>query len=387
MTTLLLSAGDASGDLHAAGFVHAFRERQPGARFVGLGGDEMRKAGVEILVHQRELAVGGLLELVGSARGILSVWRRMSAALGEVEPDLAVLVDSGGFNLPFARRLRRRCSAPLLYYVAPQVWAWRQGRIRKLARRVDRLAVIFPFEPEFYAETGLQVDFVGHPLVETLSSLARERRPEALREALGLPLERPLVALLPGSRRNEVSQQLSLQLDAARCLYARDPRVAFALALAPTIPKEVALEWLERAELPPSLPIQIVQGASREVMVACDVALAKPGTVTIELALLARPMVVMGRANALTAAVIRRAVKLPSLSMPNLIAGRSIVPELLQEEARPEAIAGALAKLLEGPAREQQLADLCEVRRRLGEGGAAERVSQIAEEMLGISEA
>jgi len=387
MTTLLLSAGDVSGDLHAAGFVHAFRERHPGARFVGLGGDEMRKAGVELLVHQRELAVGGLLELMGSARGIVSVWRRMVAALGEVEPDLAVLVDSGGFNLPFARRLRRRCSAPVLYYVAPQVWAWRRGRIRKLARRVDRLAVIFPFEPEFYAETGLRVDFVGHPLVETLSSLARERHPEALREALGLPVERPLVALLPGSRRNEVSQQLSVQLETARCLHARDPRVAFVLVLAPTIPSEVAGAQLEAAALPPSLPIQIVQGASREVMAACDLALAKPGTVTVELALLACPMVVMGRANALTAAVIRRAVELPSLTMPNLIAGRAIVPEFLQEEARPEPIAAALAELLEGPARERQLAELSGVRRRLGEGGAALRVSEIAEEMLGLPQA
>ncbi|MBW2272829.1 MAG: lipid-A-disaccharide synthase [Deltaproteobacteria bacterium] len=387
MTTLLLSAGDASGDLHAAGFVHAFREKQPRARFVGLGGDEMHKAGVEIFVHQRELAVGGLLELMGSARGIVSVWRRMDALLREVEPDLAVLVDSGGFNLPFARRLRRRCSAPILYYVAPQVWAWRRGRIRKLARRVDRLAVIFPFEPEVYAGTRLRVDFVGHPLVESLSSLARERRPEAVREALGLPAEGPLVALLPGSRRNEVSQQLSVQLEAARKLHDRDPRVVFALALAPTIPIEVAQAWLDRAALPPSIFIRIVQGASREVMLACDLALAKPGTVTVELALLARPMVVMGRANALTAAVIRRAVKLPSLTMPNLIVGKPIVPEFLQEEARPESIADALAKLLEGPAREQQLADLGEVRRRLGAGGAARRVSQIAEEMLGASTA
>jgi lipid-A-disaccharide synthase len=387
MTTLLLSAGDASGDLHAAGFVHAFRERHPRARFVGLGGDEMRKAGVELLVHQRELAVGGLLELAGSARGIVSVWRRMSAALDEVAPHLAVLVDSGGFNLPLARRIRRRRAAPVLYYVAPQVWAWRRGRIRKLARRVDRLAVIFPFEPDFYAGTGLRVDFVGHPLVEKLSSLARERRPEALREALGLPLQRPLVALFPGSRRNEVSQQLSVQLEAARCLHALDPRVVFVVALASTIPCEVARARLARAELPPSLSIQMVQGVSREVMAACDLALAKPGTVTVELALLSRPMVVMGRANALTAAVIRRAVKLPSLTMPNLIAGRPIVPEFLQEEAKPEPIARALAELLEGPARERQLAALAEVSRRLGEGGAAQRVTEIAEEMLDASQA
>ncbi|MBW2725579.1 MAG: lipid-A-disaccharide synthase, partial [Deltaproteobacteria bacterium] len=163
MTTLLISAGDASGDLHAAEFVRAFRAQHPDARILGLGGDEMRRAGVELVVHQRDLAVGGLLELGRSLAKIVSTWRAMVRVLARANPDLVVLVDSGGFNLPFARRVRRRCGAKILYFVAPQVWAWRPGRIRKLARRVDRMAVIFPFEPAVYAETELPVEFVGHP--------------------------------------------------------------------------------------------------------------------------------------------------------------------------------------------------------------------------------
>jgi len=167
MTTLLVSAGDASGDLHAAAFVRAFRARHPDARILGLGGDEMRRAGAELVVHQRNLAIGGLLELWRSLPKIVSTWRRMDRTLATAKPDLVVLVDSGGFNIPFARRVRRRCDAKILYFVAPQVWAWRPGRIQQLARRVDRIAVIFPFEPRAYSGTNLPVEFVGHPLMES----------------------------------------------------------------------------------------------------------------------------------------------------------------------------------------------------------------------------
>jgi lipid-A-disaccharide synthase len=231
MTTLLISAGDASGDLHAADFVRSFRKLRPETRFVGLGGDEMERAGVELVVHQRDLAVGGLLELFGSIPRIAAAWRRLGEALIRLRPALVVLVDSGGFNLPFARRVRRVVDAKILYFVAPQVWAWRRGRIPKLARRVDRMAVIFPFEPEIYRGTSLRVDYVGHPLVEKLTSLAAQIDCAAARAIIGVDENVRLVTLFPGSRRNEIREQLPVQLAAARWLQSLSSSAQFVICV------------------------------------------------------------------------------------------------------------------------------------------------------------
>ncbi len=382
MKTIFLSAGDASGELHAAALVMALRERLPDARFLGLGGAAMEKAGVELVVHQREIAIGGLFEVFRDLGRIVSAWRRLGAALRASRPDLVILVDAPDFNIPFARRARR-AGAPVFYFISPQVWAWRRGRIRKIARRVDRLAVIFPFEREVYAGTELPVDFVGHPLVDRLNGLLETRDPLAARRALGLDETRPLVALLPGSRRNEVRGTLPLQLRAAQALHARDPRVAFAIAVAPSIPRETVDAAVAQAGLPTLMRLDVVEGRTYEVMLAADAALAKPGTVTVESALVGTPLVVAARANAVTAFIMRRVVKVPSFTMPNLIAGEPVIPEFLQEDADPERIASALLDLLAGPARERQLAGLARVRERLGAGGAAERAARIAEEMAG----
>lgn len=382
MTTVLVSAGDASGELHAAALVEALKARLPDARFLGLGGPEMEKAGVELVVHQREIAVGGLFEVARDLRRVVSAWRRLVRALRESKPDLVVLVDSPDFNIPFARRARR-AGAPVLYYVSPQVWAWRRGRIHKLARRVDRMAVIFPFEVEVYAGTRLPVEFVGHPLADRLGGRFAARDTAAARLSLGLEAGRPLVALLPGSRRNEVRGTLPLQLRAAAELHGRDPRVAFAVAVASSIPRATVDAAIAEAALPSLLELHVIEGRTYDVLMAADVALAKPGTVTVEAALLGTPMVVAARANPITASIMRRIVKVPSFTMPNLIAGETVVPEYLQEEARPGPIADALAGLLAGEERDRQMAGLERVRERLGPGGAAERAADIAMEMIG----
>jgi lipid-A-disaccharide synthase len=380
MTTFFLSAGDASGELHAAALVEALRARAPGARFLGLGGGAMEKAGVELVVHQRELAVGGLVEVVRDVGRVVGAWRRLGLALRGARPDVVILVDSPDFNIPLARRARR-LGLPVLYYVSPQVWAWRRGRIRKIARRVDRLAVIFPFEEEVYAGTGLRVDFVGHPLVDRLAGLREAAGRDERRRALGLDPEARWVALLPGSRRNEVRDTLPLQLAVARVMHARDPRVRFAIAVAPSIPRATVEAGIAAAGLPSRLPLEIVEDRTYEVVLAADVALAKPGTVTVEVCLLGTPLVVAARAHPLTAAIMRRLVKVPSFTMPNLIAGRTVVPEFLQEDARPEAVADAIFERFAGPTREAQLRDFEAVRAQLGEGGAAERAASIALEM------
>lgn len=382
MTDVLMAVGDASGDLHAAEFVRALRRRRPGLSFSGLGGAAMKRAGVDVRVDQDALAVGGVLELAGSARRIGRAWRGLDRALTAGSPRLVVLVDSGAFNLPFARRVRRRCRAPILYFVAPQVWAWRRWRIGKLARRVDRLAVILPFEPEVYAETGVRVDFVGHPLVDPLCDLRRSLAPGDALERLGLDAGARWIAVLPGSRRNEVERHLPVQLETIRLLHARDPRLAFAVAVAPSIDPEPVRRAIERAGLPSLARVACVEGRTRELLRGARVALAKPGTALLEAALLETPMVVMGRAHPVTAAFVRRAIRVPFLAMPNLVAGRAVVPEFVQGEAAPEPLADAVLALVEGPERERQLRDLAEVCGRLGPGGAAERVADIAESML-----
>lgn len=381
MTTVLVCAGDASGDLLATGFVAALRERRPDLRFVGLGGDGCEKAGVEIVVGQRELAIGGFIEVVPSLRRIVGAWRRLGVAVREHRPSLAVLVDSPDFNLPFARRLRR-AGVPVLYYVSPQVWAWRRGRVRKLARRVDAMAAIFPFEPAVYAGTPLRVEFVGHPLVEPLAALASRFDRSAARAGLSLPVEGDFVALLPGSRRNELRHHLGLFLASAAALVRERPATSFVLALAPSLGRDDLDRVLAAEPEAHRVPLHVVSGRSHEVMLAADAILAKPGTVSVEAMLLERPLVVAARTSAFSAWLTRRLVEVPTLTMANLIADAPVVPEFLQEQATPKAIAGALAALLEGPAARVQRERLAPVRASLGRGGAARRAAAMALEML-----
>ena len=381
MSDVLLSVGDASGDGAAADFVRALARRRPGTRFAGLGGPEMEKAGVRLVAHQGALAVGGLLELLPDLRGVARTWRALAARLRAAPPALVVLVDSSGFNLPFARRARRAGCATL-YYVAPQVWAWRSGRARVLARRVDRLAVTLPFEAAWYAKAGIRAEFVGHPLVDRLAGVGTPADPAEARLALGLDPNQPVVALLPGSRRNEVRHILPVYLETARILHARDPRLAFALPVAPGIARAPLEARVRAARLPRELRIALVDGRSLTVLRACDVAVVKPGTGSLEATLLDRPHVVAGRGHPLSAAIVRRLVRVSHMAMPNLIAGAPVVPELLQAEAQPAHIARAVAALRAGPAREAQLRAFAAVRARLGPAGAAERVAKIAAEML-----
>lgn len=381
MTTVLFSVGDASGDVYAADLSRELARRLHEPRFLGLGGVEMEKAGVELVVHQRDLSVGGLFELLPDLPRVVRAWRRMVRVLAESRPDLVILVDSSGFNIPFAGRARSQ-RIPTLYYVSPQVWAWRRGRIRKIARRVDRMAAIFPFEPEVYASTDLPVEFVGHPLVERLRDAAERLEGKRARAALGLDPEARIVALLPGSRRAELRYVLGIQLETARILHARDPAIHFVLPVAPAIDRADVEARIRSAGLPSGLRLDVVSGRSLEAVCACDVALVKPGTSTLEATLLGRPLVVAARGNPLTAFLLRRLVKVDSLTMPNLIAGEPIVPEFFQRDAVPERIADAVQERLAGPVRDDQLARLGAVREQLRTGGAARRAAEIAEEML-----
>ncbi|MCA9503347.1 MAG: lipid-A-disaccharide synthase [Spirochaetaceae bacterium] len=402
MTTILISAGDVSGDRHAARVVRRLRARRPDLRFVGMGGAAMAEAGVELAVDQRRVAVGGLVELLGHARGLVTAWRTLGACLESERPELVVLIDSGGFHLPFARRVRAAGGARILYAVAPQIWAWRPGRLRKLVARTERIAVVLPFEVDFYAAHGVAVDYVGHPALDGLPPIEVADLPRLrtiARAALGLPAEAELLGLFPGSRPAEWRRHLPLGLETYGRLRDRRPGLEALVVLPPNLDepaaRALAADGLARVGGRvhftggvPTDPVPTSEGANRPALDAIDVALAKPGTVTLELLARLRPMVVTGRVHPLTAWLAGRSLRTRWLALPNLVAGAEIVPERLQTEAEPERLAEALEPLFEGPLRERMIAALGSTRARLdaadpaaGEG-ASERVARIVEEML-----
>ena len=366
---VMLVAGEASGDLHAAGLVAALRRRQPGIEIWGVGGRESRASGMNTAIDIAEIATLGLVEVGEKGRALLRTYRMLRRELYDRPPQLLVLIDFPEFNLALAAVAKRR-GVPVFYYVSPQVWAWRRGRVRKILRRVDRLAVLFPFEPAVYGNDP-KVVFVGHPLLDSV-------RPTATREQTlarhGLDPQKRLVALLPGSRRHEIERMLPEMAGAAQALVAHHG-VQCAVALAATLPRGLAEPIVAGRGV--SLPL--IEGDTYNLVAASDLVLVASGTATLEVALLERPMVIMYRSSPITFFIAERLVGVPWLGMPNLIAGREIVPELLQRDARAERIALEAEAILTSPARAQAIrTDLAALRAALGSGGAAERAADLA---------
>ncbi len=371
---VLLVAGEASGDMHGADLVAALRARVPGVRVRGIGGAQLRAAGMETLVDTTEVATMGLMEARERLGAVLRAYRTMRRLVRRERPDLLILIDFAEFNLALAG-VAHRAGVPVLYYISPQVWAWRRGRVRKIARRVDRLAMVFPFEAALYAGTGLRADFVGHPLLDRVRP-TRDR--DATYAALGLDPAKRLVALLPGSRRKEMDLLLPILAEAARRLAERGD-CQCVLALADTLSAdEVAVTMRGR-----ELAARVVAGDTYNLVHASDVVLVASGTATLETALLERPMVIVYRVTPLTFALARRLVSVPFIGMPNLIAGRGVVPELIQDDVTPERVVAEAARFLDDPAYATATrAALGELRHALGDGGAAGRAAAIAAEML-----
>ncbi len=370
---VFLSTADASGDMHAAALVEALRKRALELDVFGLGGSSLAAVGFRQVVPQSELAIAGLVEVLGSLPRVLGAYTRLRRALSEApRPDLAIFVDSPDLNLPLAA-VAKRSGVPVLYYIAPQVWAWRPGRVRKLARRTDAVAVIFPFEEPILRAAGVNARFVGHPLVDRLATFSRGRSRDELARELGLDPARPVLGLLPGSRHNEVERNWPVLLETARLLRASLPELQVQLVVASTLQAEhfETPDWL-----------RVVRGRSHDAMAVSTCLISAAGTATVEAALLGVPLVVAHVTSPLTFELARRIARVPSSCMVNLIAGAGVVPERIQAHARPAALAAVVARLLRDPvAREEMRARLAEAVAMLGPPGAAERVADLALEV------
>jgi len=367
---IFISAGEESGDLHGAALARALRQRFPGARLIGLGGARMEAEGVELLAGLRELAVMGFVEVIRHLPFFVDLRKRVFAALEAERVDLVIPIDYPGFNLRLARHARGR-GIPVLYYIAPQVWAWHKSRVRDLARDADEVAVVLPFEEAFLRAAGVNAKFVGHPL---LDRAAPELPREAWARANGLDPARPILGLFPGSRAQEVRRHLELFSAAAERVVARDTRVQPAIAM----PRGIDRAVYTGARWP------LVESTGGMLLQYATAALVKSGTTTLEAGIAATPMIVVYRMAPLSYALARRVVKVPHIALANLIAERRVAPEFVQDAATPEALADALLPLLDerSTERAEMVQGLSLIRGKLGGAGASARVAEIAGALL-----
>ncbi|HEX8392720.1 MAG TPA: lipid-A-disaccharide synthase [Longimicrobium sp.] len=367
--TIFISAGEESGDLHGAALARALRERFPHARLIGLGGARMQAEGVSLFAGLRELAVMGLVEVLRHLPFFMDLRKRVFAALERERVDLVIPIDYPGFNLRLARHAKAS-GIPVLYYIAPQVWAWHKSRVRDLARDADRVAVVLPFEEDFLRKGGVNATFVGHPLLDRAAPPLP--RGEWAR-AHGLDPARPILALFPGSRAQEVGRHLELFSAAADRVVSKDPRVQVVIGVPGGMDRAVyaGSRW------------PLVDSKDGLLQYATAV-IAKSGTTTLEAALALTPLIVVYRMNAASYAVARRLVKVPHIALANLIAEDRVAPEFIQDAATPDALADAVLPLLDeaSPERRRMIDGFAGVRDRLGGPGASARVAALAAELL-----
>jgi lipid-A-disaccharide synthase len=370
---ILVSAGEASGDRYAAMLVEELRRVWPDAEFFGCAGPRLRRAGVRAVIEAESLAVVGLVEVLGHLPRIYGQYRKLLAAARKTPPDLAILTDSPDFHLRVARRLKL-LGVPVVYLVAPQVWAWRKGRIPLIRRVVDRLLCIFPFEEAFFHEHSIPASYIGHPLAGQVRPAIQKS--EFFRKHR-LDPGRQLVTVLPGSRKGEAGRHLPAVLDAVERIY-RQQVTHFLLPASETTGAAFFRDRIGGA------PIQVIEGETWDAIAHADLALAASGTVTIEAALAGTPMITYYKVSALSWLAGRFLVRVPFYSMVNLVAGRAVVPELMQGEVTGERLAGEVLRLLgDAGARERMRGDLAEVAGRLsGEGHAMTKAAALVEELM-----
>ena len=364
---LLIIAGETSGDQHGAEMIRVLREKFPDLPIFGVGGDHLRAAGVETLFDIEALNVVGFVEVLAKVPSGLLMARRLLRAARERGTRVVVVIDAPGFNLPFAR-WAKQAGLRVIYYVSPQIWAWRQNRVHKVARRVEKMLTLFPFEVPFYAAAGVDAEYVGHPFLDRLPGL-----PDRSHAARTLELDEkcPIVALLPGSRRREVEHLLEPMLAALGLIRDHLPEVQGVLPLVPTVSDVVG-----KVVSGFSGALTVVDQQSLTALRAADFALIASGTATLEAGLIGTPMVIVYRVSRLTAWLARRLLRVPHIGLINIVAGRQVVPELLQEAVTPSAMADNALRVLQDPAAATRIrGELTALRATMGEGGSSRRAA------------
>ncbi|MBI2914300.1 MAG: lipid-A-disaccharide synthase [Firmicutes bacterium] len=367
---VMISAGEASGDVYGAQLALEVEKLIPGVRLFGMGGDLMRKAGVRLLFNPTPMSTVGLVEALKSA----SVLRRVLLRLGDVidrqRPDVIVLIDFPGFNMRLAE-LAKRKKIPVLYYFCPAAWAWGKGRAERIAETTTKVASVFAFEDEFYREAGADVTFVGHPLLDMVKPGMSEKE---ARRLFNLDTASPVFGILPGSREQEIRLLLPLMLRAAEAIKESVPEAQFVIPVAHTVSGDELQPYVANS----SLSVSLVEGRLYDVLNVCELAMITSGTATLEAALLGVPHVAVYKVSAPTYLVMKRLIRIPYVSLPNIVAGKRVIPELLQHEATPDRLAALLLHLYQnGVERDAMSAELREIRGKLGSPGAVGRVAEM----------
>lgn len=370
MTRVFISVGEASGDIHGADLVRALREEQPAVDVFGMGGPLMAEAGVDVLYDPTGVSTVGFVESLRNAHVMRRVLQRFADVMDERRPDVVLCIDFPGFNMKLAEMAHRR-GIPCVYYFSPSVWAWGRGRADRLKQMDVLVCAVFPFEEAVFQETGVRVQFVGHP---SLDRVKPDRSREDIRRELGVHAEQTLIALLPGSREQELKKLLPPMLEAAHTLRKQRPDTRFVVPVAHTLSARRITSYL-----PPegTIPLAVVEGRTYDMLAAADAGLLSMGTATLEAALLGLPHVACYKVSAATYMVARRMLQVEHLALPNIIANRRIVPELIQSDVKGEGLVEALLPLLQSDGRIRVKEKLAEVRSALGEPGAAGRVARI----------
>ncbi|BAP14076.1 lipid A disaccharide synthase [Alcanivorax sp. NBRC 101098] len=370
-----LIAGEASGDILGAGLMQALENRYPGARFIGVGGEEMTQAGLTSLFPMEKLSVMGITEVLSHLPELLRLRKSLVRFLLEQRPDVVVGIDSPDFTLPIARRLHDQ-GLKTVHYVSPSVWAWRQGRIKGIKKSIDLMLTLLPFEARFYEEHDVPVAFVGHPLADRIPL---ETDVAGARKALALDRDARILAVLPGSRGGEVGQLMPAFLDAMVALNHQDPTLQYVIPAANAARREQIQTLLNTQ---PNLPVSLIDGQSRTVMAAADVVLMASGTATLEGLLLNKPMVVGYRVGAVTYAIVSRLIKSEFFSLPNLLCRQEMVPELLQSQLTTEAIVAAVRRWFDQPEQAQALKIQFQSVHQQLRGGASEKAAAAVARLL-----
>lgn len=372
---IMIVAGEASGDLHGGNLVQAIHRIDPEIKFYGIGGRKLRAAGIELTAEAAEMAVVGLTEVASKLRFILKVMSQLKASLKKDRPDLLILIDYPDFNLPLAKAAKKY-GVKVLYYISPQVWAWRRGRIAKIKKVVDRMAVILPFENDLYKEAGVDSTFVGHPLLDVVRT--KYPRKEALRR-FDLAEGVTTVGILPGSRQSEVTRLLPIMLGAAEIINKEIKPVQFVLPLADTLDISFVSQVIARY----SVAVKVIPDEVYDVIACADIAMVASGTATLETALMETPMIIVYKVSAPSYYVGKMVIRVDHIGLVNIIAGKEVVPELIQFDATPEKMAASVIHILSSRERMENIkAELSKIRNMLGSHGAAEKVARLAYDMI-----